>query len=428
MTTADSILAERSRRPAPAIAQSSARPRRRWLSGFVALWIFSGGFVLIEPSPYELAFLLLLPVALFSGFSLHRAALPPLLLLIGFIPFGLIGAFQAKNSELSANLLFVAVTAFLWLTTVFVANYVADAPHRHMRLIMKAYMAAAVVVSIIGTLAYLGLLPGADIFLLYGRAKATFQDPNVFGPFLILPAMFALQKVLLARPRRALIASAIYILLFIGVFVSFSRAAWGHLAVSSLLVYGLVFVLEARAKDKVRMIVLAMVGVIGLTAILGALLSIDSVRSLFNERFALEQNYDSGSTGRFGRQAYAVGLAITHPFGIAPKEFRKLRITEEPHDTYISVILNYGWLGGMAFITMLLSTLWRGVSLLPRASPNRFLLIPLLSVFFPLLVEAAIIDTDHWRHLYLVAGLIWGVTAGYQTRSPAQRLREGALV
>ncbi len=401
---------------------------RGWLTGVVALWIFAGGFVLIEPSPYEFAFVLVLLVAPVSGFRLHRTGLPPFLLLIGFIPFALIGAFQVKHSQLPENLVFVAVTVFLWLTTIFAANYVADAPHRRMRLIMKAYMAAAVIVSVIGTLAYLGLLPGKEIFLLYGRAKSTFQDPNVYGPFLVLPAMFALQKVLLARPRRALFASAIYILLFIGVFVSFSRAAWGHFAVSSLLVYALVFVLEAKAKDKIRMIILAMVGVLGLTAILGGLLSIDSVRSLFNERFALEQNYDSGSTGRFGRQAYAVGLAITHPFGIGPKEFRQLRITEEPHNTYISVILNYGWLGGMAFITMLLTTLWRGVSLLPRGSPNRFLLIPLVSVFFPLLVEAAIIDTDHWRHLYLVAGLIWGVTAGYQTRSASQSHREGALI
>ena len=56
------------------------------------------------------------------------------------------------------------------------------------------------------------------------------------------------------------------------------------------------------------------------------------------------------------------------------------------------------------------------------------LLIPLISVFVPLSVEAAIIDLDHWRHFYLVAGLIWGVTAGYRTTKKGEEARLSALV
>jgi hypothetical protein len=47
-------------------------------------------------------------------------------------------------------------------------------------------------------------------------------------------------------------------------------------------------------------------------------------------------------------------------------------------------------------------------------------LIPLVAVFVPLAGEAAIIDIDHWRHFFLVGGLIWGVTAAWQ---PAMRSR-----
>ena len=50
--------------------------------------------------------------------------------------------------------------------------------------------AAAVLSALLGTLGYLGSCPGADLFTRYGRAKALFNDPNVFGPFLILPAMY----------------------------------------------------------------------------------------------------------------------------------------------------------------------------------------------------------------------------------------------
>jgi hypothetical protein len=39
-------------------------------------------------------------------------------------------------------------------------------------------------------------------------------------------------------------------------------------------------------------------------------------------------------------------------------------------------------------------------------------------VFVPLAGEAAIIDMDHWRHLFLVIGLVWGVTAAYRSAEP----------
>ncbi len=73
----------------------------------------------------------------------------------------------------------------------------------------------------------------------------------------------------------------------------------------------------------------------------------------------------------------------------------------------------YGWGGGFAFIMFIGVTLWRSASFIARPGPNRLLLIPLVAVFVPLAGEAAIIDIDHWRHFFLVAGLIWGVTAAY---------------
>jgi len=77
------------------------------------------------------------------------------------------------------------------------------------------------------------------------------------------------------------------------------------------------------------------------------------------------------------------------------------------------VLHAYGWGGGLVMIAFIGITIWRGVSFLTRPSPNRRLLIPLVATFVPLAGEAAIIDVDHWRHFFLVAGLIWGVTAAY---------------
>ena len=394
----------------------------------VALWVFSGSIVITEPSPYELSFVLVLGVSLLAGsFAFQRTTLGLLVLWVTFIPFALIAAFQATFTPLTDALTFQAVTIFLFFTTYWVANYVAEAPQERMRVIVLAYTVAAVISAMMGTLGYLGLIPGKDALTLYGRAKALFNDPNVFGPFLILPAMYALQRVLLGSSKRAFWGGIIFMIITVGGFASFSRAAWGHLAGSAMMVYLLCFVFVAHAREKVRMLIIALLGALMIAVAIGGLLSIPSVQRLFEVR-ATAQNYDEGETGRFGRQGYAFELALQNPLGIGPLEFRNLRVKEEPHDSYVNVIHVYGWGGGLAFILLIGTTLWRGLTFVVKSSPNRLLLIPLISVFVPLSIEAAIIDLDHWRHFYLVAGLIWGVTAGYRTTKKGEEARLSALV
>jgi hypothetical protein len=399
-------------RPSPTLASSWLRARTTTLlDALVVGWIFAGGMVITEPSPYELAFLAVLGVSMFAGFTLRRSTLGLLVLFASFVPFAIIAAFQVKFSSVPDALVYQAVTIFLFFTSYWVANYVADAPQARMRLIIGAYLATAVISAMLGTLGYLGV--GHDLFTRYDRAKAFFNDPNVFGPFLILPAMYMLQRLLLAPPRRALWAALAYGVLLIGVFASFSRAAWGHVVISSAIVYVLIFVLEAHARQKVRMLLLAMSGLLLLLVAAAGVLSIPQFRS-FIELRTQSQNYDTGESGRFGRQGYAFDLALQHPLGLGPLEFRNLRVKEEPHNTYVNVLHAYGWGGGFVFILFIGVTLWRSASFIARPGPNRLLLIPLVGVFVPLAGEAAIIDIDHWRHFFLVAGLIWGVTAAYR--------------
>lgn len=391
----------------------------------VLVWIFSGGFVINEPAPYEVLFLAVVALGLFSGWSVHSSMNSLLLLFVGFVPFAFIGAFQVKYIELSDSLIFVAVTIFLFFTAYFIANFLADAPLERMRGVVKALIASAVVTALLGIGGYLGIIPGGEaLFTRYFRAKGAFQDPNVFAPYLILPAMYLLQRMLLNRRiGSTLWSGGLFMILMIGVFTSFSRAAWGSIAVSSIAVFLLVFILEARAREKARMILLAVGGVVAIIVTLAGLLSIPSVQALFDIR-ATDQAYDEGETGRFGRQGYAFELALTHPLGLGPLEFRNLHVKEEPHDTYVTVLHAYGWGGGLCFFGLIGLTLWRGFRGLSQAGPQRLLLIPLMTTFVPLVVEAAIIDIDHWRHFYLIAGLIWGVTA---TRIPASATTPGGV-
>lgn len=427
MAAADLAAAEIADRRAAGRAYLRARAATL-LDWAVAFWIFCGSVVITEPSPYELVFLMVVAISMFAAsFAFQRATLGLLVIWATFIPFAIIAGFQPTFTPIPNALTFQVVTIFLFFTSVWVANYVAQEPQKRMRLIVQAYVAAATLSAAMGTLGYLGVIPGHDLLTLYGRAKALFNDPNVFAPFLILPAMYALQRVLLDKPRRAVIAACIVMVIAIGVFASFSRAAWAHLIASGLGVYLLCFFGVANAKEKARMMITAIVGIVMVIVAIGGLLSIPKVQELFEVR-AQAQNYDEGDSGRFGRQGYAFELALSHPLGLGPYEFRNLRIKEEPHDSYVNVMHVYGWGGGLMFWLFIVLTIWRGLAFVFRPSPNRLLLIPLISVFVPLAVEAAIIDLDHWRHFYLVGGLIWGVTAAYRKVLPGENQRLSALV
>ena len=60
--------------------------------------------------------------------------------------------------------------------------------------------------------------------------RSTFKDPNVFGAFLILPALLALQMVVSGRLAQAAKGMGLLALLTVAILLSFSRAAWGQLA------------------------------------------------------------------------------------------------------------------------------------------------------------------------------------------------------
>ncbi|WMT88563.1 O-antigen ligase family protein [Pelagibacterium sp. 26DY04] len=395
---------------------------RKALGLIVALWIFSGGFVIFEPSPYEVMFIIAFAVALMGGLKLHRDTLPLLFIVLAFTPFALISTFFMRYQPVLDGLIFNLVTIFLLITSYFAANFVAQSPFAHMRLIAKAYIAIALITSVVGVLAYVGVLPGEDVFLRFGRAKAFFNDPNVYGPFLILPAAIVLQRTLLGTGRTALWAGLAYLVIFVGVFVSFSRGAWGHLAASSLLVFAMVFFLEATAREKVRLLLVAIGGVMILAAAMAILLSIPVVAELFTHRFTLTQSYDTGELGRFGRIWYTLDLALNNPWGIGPLEYGYLRISEQPHNTYANVLLTYGWGGGLAYYVLVGWTLLVGGKTLLRPSPHRTLLIPVFATFVPMIMLSGIIDTDHWRHWFLVTGLVWGICAAYGAPSSTRRL------
>ena len=383
----------------PARAVDNLRVLMLWMAGF------SGGFVFTEPSPYEIFALAAIVIFFASGLPLRRGHLPLIVILILYC-FGLtIALIPVVGEKKTAQ--WVAVSWFLAAAAIFFAAAIAEDTERRIRILMKGYMAAAVIVSLVAIAAYFRMIPGADSFLLYGRAKATFNDPNVLGPFLVLPGLLAIKRALSFRFKDIVIGGFQISVIAIAVLLSFSRGAWGHFAVSALIFVGLLFVVSNDPRERARIVAATVAGFVLLVLMFLLLLSFQGFSTLFTERATLDQAYDTGQLGRFGRHFLGFQLALDMPWGLGPFQFAKI-FPEDPHNVYLNAFMTGGWLGGLTYFLLVLMTLWAGLNGALRATPWRPILLAVWAAFFGAAIEGAIIDSDHWRHFWLLAGVLWG--------------------
>jgi hypothetical protein len=131
---------------------------------------------------------------------------------------------------------------------------------------------------------------------------------------------------------------------------------------------------------------------------------------MFKERAQLVQSYDVGSGGRFTLQEMALADVLNFPNGMGPFEFSRVHGLQQ-HNVYLQAFLVYGWVGGVAYITLLATTIWVGLCTLFARTPWQPYLICAFATFVGEVVEGFVIDTDHWRHFFLLLGMIWGLAA-----------------
>jgi hypothetical protein len=230
----------------------------------------------------------------------------------------------------------------------------------------------------------------------------------VFGPFLIWPALFLAERVLTRRIGLADLAALGALLL--GLLLSFSRGAWVHFAVSAMVMVALSFLTAPSQKTRLRIFGLSGLSVAALAVFILVLLSIPSVQLMFNERAHLINSYDVGQGGRFRLQELAVTAVLNFPDGMGPFGFATAQGLQQ-HNVYLQAFLVYGWIGGVAYIMLLLSTVYVGLRTAFIRTPWQPYLITAVAALIGEMAEGFVIDTDHWRHFFLLLGMIWGCAA-----------------
>ena len=387
--------------------------RIRGLDGAAVATLFlaaaCAGVVFREPSPYDVMMGALMVGFAVAGLHVPRAAAPLALLLAAYVVGAFAGA--ARTSDVETSLVHSWVTFYLAATALFFACVAAWQPARALGAIFAGTLAGALVAALAGIAGYFDLVPGSgELFTLYGRARGTFKDPNVFAPFLVLPLLYAAYRLVSARFLPSLAWAAAAAVLLAGLFLSFSRGGWLNFAISAAMFTLLMTTALPDRRLSLRTTLLAMLGTAVIACTLAWAVGASEIGELFARRAQLAQPYDTSVAGRFAGQLKAMAVIVAEPLGIGYGAFERHH-PEQPHNVYLNAFLNAGWLGGFAYLTLVLVTFMRALTLALRHTPMQPLAIILCASFVGLMVEGLFVDTDHWRHFMMVLGLIWGMAA-----------------
>lgn len=377
------------------------------------VWLLgaSGSIVFIEPSPYELVTLLAAIIFFATGLRL-RPVFIPLLLLLFLVNLGYsIGAIPVMDKPQVAN--WVATSWYMAMTVVFLAMVFSEDTSARLDMLRHGLIAGALVTATAGIAGYFNVVPGQhDLLTLYGRARGTFKDPNVLAAFLILPALFVLQSVVSNRLRlRSMVALGVIML---AVLLAFSRAAWGGVAITSAFMLALMVLTSQSHAERSRIIVTSIIAVAVVVMLVAVLLSVDSVSELFKQRASLDQSYDEGRFGRFGRYILGADMALDLPFGIGPLQFHRY-FPEDTHNSYLNAFMSGGWLAGVCYAALVFVTVIIGFRHVFVRVPWQQTYLAIFAAFLGTVGEAFIIDTDHWRHFWMMMGAMWGMFAAAQS-------------
>ena len=395
--------------PAPVAAAPGILALQRALVWLAAA---SVAVVFVEPSPYELVTLCAFVLFVATGLRL-RLVFMPLLLLLVMLNIGYsVGAIPLiDRSEVFS---WIVTSWYMAMTAIFFAMVLSEDAEARLDMLRRGLVVGAMIASLAAIAGYFNLVPGGyDLLTLYGRARGTFKDPNVLGAFLILPALILLQSVVTARFGKALRSTIALGIMGLAILLAFSRAAWGGLILTSAFMLALMIATSRSNAERSRILITALIAAVVAALLVAVLLSFDSVLDMFQQRASFDQSYDEGRFGRFGRHILGADMALDLPLGIGPLQFHNY-FPEDTHNSYLNAFMSGGWISGIAYPALVLVTVALGFRHAFVPVPWQRTYLAIFAAFLGTIGEGFVIDTDHWRHFWLILGAMWGMFAAAQ--------------
>lgn len=363
--------------------------------------------VFVEPAPVDAAILFCLGLCVVLGkFSLAAIGDLPLISLTVFGLANLISMYDPLDPDRA--LWYVLVTFYLIGSWFFFVGLIGRYGQPFMARLINTYCFAGLLSAVLGIGGYFHLLPFQDLLLTGGRARGLFKDPNVYGPYLVPVALFALTRSAGAvgwRSKTAFIS--VFLISVAAILLCFSRACWINFGVALLVFFAGQLLLPGATRQVRRRLRLAAI-VVGVSAVAVALLlNIPAASDMLALRLTPTglQNYDRV---RFATQSLALETAQARPLGIGPGQSEVL-FNYSTHSMYLRVLSENGGIALLALLIFIGATMARSIALIRRAENPwlREINVVVLATIAGHLVNSFVIDTVHWRHIWFIYSLPW---------------------
>lgn len=375
--------------------QSATTQRKSLYASFLWMVLASSATVFVEPAPVDLGIMLLFVSGLLlKRLTFTRSLFVPTFFVFLFLMGNLLSMFKAEYA--TAAVRYETITVFVLVLWFLFVGLFSKHKYKAVGVVFSGYVFAAVTSALITTFSYFIYNPLSNIVMKVGRGMGFFKDPNVFGPFMIPCALYALMEIENTKKWRKIFWILIFMILSIAVLISFSRAAWGNY-VAALTVY---FVVRFLRKPTFKTLFQYSLIVCILIGSFLYLYSIPEFRAMFELRNSL-QGYDAD---RFANQAFALSLAAENLLGVGPGQMEN--ITFATHNSYLRPLVENGLLGFVGYILFITFTVFKCFKL-TKYHP---VFIVTLASIIGILINGAVVDTLHWRHFWLVLAIPWGFT------------------
>lgn len=363
-----------------------------------------GAVVFVEPAPFDLLIVVTTPIALLlRRLAIPRASSFALICVGAFLLANVISLLPATN--LPAALRYGAITTYLIIAWALVLGLVGKQGERAVRIVMIGWTWGAVASTVLSIAGYFNLLPLLhDAVVQRGRMEGFFKDANVFGAFLVPPAVWSAARLFtLERGRRASWAIAL-VLCSVGVFLSYSRGAWISLGIAMPTFFALRLAGVGTRRSRLMTLLAVPIAAVLLAIALDRLTEFGIVQDMLELRLG-PQAYD---TERFATQRLALETASRTPLGIGPGH-TELQFDLSTHNAYVRGFVENGYLGGLSLMALLTASMLRAtwLALGVREPRLQVAMAMVAASLAALCVESVVIDTGHWRHMWILAALAW---------------------
>ncbi len=397
-----------------AVLARGGQGQRKRSFKLLTLLLSLSGVLLVKPPPYDVLLAIVIVTALLSGtLRVQRSSVGSIVPLTFYVATTIASSCTAVTAW--DAVWYDGMTLFCGLLWWYFMNMF----HRHGSRCLAAVMTGYVITSLIGV-AFGIFIVTADIphkgeFLFYDRPTGMFLDANVFGASLVPPLIYGLSQLFDATHRKRRWAWATSsVVLVIGIVTTMSRGATVN-AVLSLTVF--VALIAVKVPQARRMLLATAIVVTGVGVAYVRVGDTIGLSDAITQRFRL-QPYDHE---RWQAHAAALNVALTHPLlGVGPGQFGTAGSPREvlyrnhyrplaTHNTYLHVAAESGIFALLALVLFFISTLLRARKALTSASTTSDFLTAAwaLSCLLGVFVNAWVIDSYHWRHLWLMCAMPW---------------------